>query len=63
MLAIEKGYVKADQIMKALEEQINEDRSEGSHSWIGTILLNHGFITQTQLDEILEILGPVESNS
>ena len=63
MIAIEKDYVTADQVMKALEEQIKEDQSNGSHSWIGTILLNHGLITQAQLDDVLNILGPTKLDS
>jgi len=56
MIAIEKGYVTADQVMKVLEEQMKEEQSTGSHSWIGTILMEHGLITQAQLDDILQIL-------
>jgi hypothetical protein len=60
MVAIEKGYVTAEQVMKALEVQIKEDQSEGSHSWIGKILLDNGFITQAQLDDVLQMIGPAE---
>lgn len=61
MIAIEKGYVTADQVMKALDEQIEEEQSTGSHSWIGTILLEHGWITLAQHDDILQIMESARS--
>ena len=48
--------LSAKQVIKALELQVKEDLSEGNHSWIGTILLEQGFITLSQLDEVLQTI-------
>ena len=58
MVAIDKGFVTACQVLHALEEQMQEQSSTGYASWIGTILLKHSAITFDQLDEVLESLKP-----
>ena len=56
MVAIEKGFVTADQVLRVLDKQIEEDSSKGSHKWIGTLLLEEGAITSVQLEEVLQTL-------
>ena len=53
MIASNKGFVSAAQVMKALEMQMKEQASTGSHCRIGTLLLEKGAITLAQLDEVL----------
>ena len=56
MIAIDKGFATAKQVLMALEIQLEEDMSMGCHSWIGTILSEKGIITLAQLADILETL-------
>lgn len=56
ILAVNKGFVTPDQIVKAFETQLAEDLSKGEHKPIGRILLDQELITTEQLDEILRDL-------
>jgi len=56
MIAIEKDYVTANQVLKALNKQIEEQAETGIHSWIGTILLQMGKLTLAQHDEVIREL-------
>jgi hypothetical protein len=57
IVAIEKGYVKPDDIVDALRIQVKEDIESGQHRLMGRILLEQGKLTLFQVDEVLEILG------
>jgi len=56
MIAIEKGFVTADQVLKALNKQLEEQAETGIHSWIGTILSEMGALTLAHLDEVIREL-------
>ena len=53
IIALEKGFVTADQVVGALKTQVEEDISSGTHRLIGRILLEKQVITLSQLDEVL----------
>lgn len=55
-IAVDKGFVTADQVISALEIQVKEDLSSGKHQRIGMILLEQGYITLVQIDEVLQLL-------
>ena len=55
-VAINKGYVTPEQVIDALNIQVKEDISFGKHRRIGVILLEQGFITLMQIDEVLDDL-------
>lgn len=57
IVAVEKGFVTADQVVNALEVQVKEDLSSGKHQRIGMILLEQGHITLQQVDEVLQEIG------
>jgi hypothetical protein len=57
IVAIEKGFVRADEIVDALRIQVKEDIETGRHRLIGRILLEQGKLTLPQIDEVLETLG------
>lgn len=57
VLAVEKGYVTADQVIEGLKIQVMEDVEKGRHRLIGVILLEQGFITTAQLIDVLEAMG------
>jgi len=57
VLAIEKGFITADQVIEALRIQVWEDIEKGGHRLIGRILLEKGQITLLQIEEVLKALG------
>jgi hypothetical protein len=57
IVAVEKGFVKADDIVNALRIQVMDDIETGRHRLIGRILLEQGKLSLPQIDEVLEILG------
>lgn len=56
VIAIKKGFVSPEQVIKAMEIQVNEDLSIGKHRQIGMILLDQGLISHLQLNEIIQTL-------
>lgn len=57
VLAVEKGFVTADQVVEALRIQVMEDIEKGEHRIIGRILLEQGLITLPQIDDLLKAIG------
>lgn len=57
IVAIEKGFVRPDEIVDALRIQVKEDIESGRHRLIGRILLEQGKLSLSQVDEVLDILG------
>ncbi len=57
VLAIEKKFITAEQLIEAIKVQVMEDIEKGKHRLIGRILLESGQITVSQIDEVLESLG------
>ena len=57
IIAVEKGFVTAEQVVNALEVQVKEDLSSGKHQRIGMILLEQGHITLQQVNEVLQEMG------
>jgi hypothetical protein len=57
VLAVEKGFITADQVIEALRIQVMEDIEKGKHRLIGRILLEQGLITLSQIEKLLDSLG------
>lgn len=57
MIAINKGYITKDQLIRALTIQAKENIEEGTHRLLGQILLSEGFLSAEQIDDILETLN------
>ena len=57
MIAINKGYITKDQLIRALTIQAKENIEEGTHRLLGQILLSEGFLSAEQVDDILETLN------
>ena len=55
-VAIEKGFITFDQLMRGLGIQKKEYLEWGGHRPIGMILFDMGFISLSQIDEVLIIL-------
>ncbi|MFZ7112284.1 MAG: hypothetical protein ACOWYE_11420 [Desulfatiglandales bacterium] len=56
VLAVERGFVTADQVIEALRIQVTEDMDRGKHRVIGRILLEQGIMTLSDIDEVLGLL-------
>ena len=61
-IAVELGFITADQLTEALETQATEDLSMGEHRLIGTILLEQKLINSWQLEEVLALMERAQEN-
>ena len=56
-IAKEQGFVTTEQVIEALEIQVKENMEEGKHRFIGQILTDLGYLTESQVKEILKLMG------
>ena len=56
-IAIEKEFIALDHLMEALEIQVTEDLKGIKRRLIGQILLEKGYITNIQINEVLKSMG------
>ncbi len=52
-IAVDMGFVTAEQLKEAITEQVEEDLADKPHRLIGEILLESGLITIEQIDIVL----------
>ena len=57
VIAVEKGFIRIDQLMDALEVQVREELSDIKHRLIGRILFDLGFLTFLQVREVLTTMN------
>jgi hypothetical protein len=57
VIAIERGYVTAEQFVEALKMQLMEDFYKGRHRLVGRILLEQGIMTLEQVNQVLQVMG------
>jgi hypothetical protein len=57
IVAIDKGFITAEQLIGALRTQVIGDIEQKEHKLIGTILLEMGLITREQIDEVVKELA------
>ena len=55
-IAVEKGFITAEQATTALAEQLGEDLARKRHRLIGHILFDKDWITPTEIDLVLSEL-------
>ena len=55
VVAIEKGFISRDQLLEALEIQIDEEIEQGERRVIGMILVEKGYMNLSQVQETLEL--------
>ena len=53
MIAVEKKYVTPEQVMTALQIQVDENMSKGIHRQIGAILFDNGQMNPGQIQIVL----------
>ncbi len=56
MIAVGKGFVTADQLKEALTEQADDNLSYRPHRLIGRIFFDKGWITDEQINIVLNEL-------
>ena len=56
VVALEKGYITADELVNALTIQVQEDIEMGYHRLIGKILLDQGIMSGKQVSGLLKEL-------
>jgi hypothetical protein len=53
LIAIEKGFITDDDLIKALIIQVKEENENGRHRLIGEILLDMDVMSDRQIEEVL----------
>jgi hypothetical protein len=56
LVAVQMGIITVDQLIDAIEIQTKEDVENGEHRLIGWILLDKGYITPSQVNEVLKAM-------
>jgi len=56
-MAVEMGFITLDQIIEAMKIQVRDDLENQKHRLIGKILVDLGFMTPSQVDEVLKAMG------
>ena len=57
IVAVEKGFITAEQLIEAMKTQIMEEIKNSKHLLIGEILRDKGYLTKAQVREVLETMG------
>ena len=57
VIAVEKGFISDNQLVEALSIQAKENLGSGDHRLLGQILLDLDYITEAQIDEVLEVIN------
>jgi hypothetical protein len=55
-IAIEKGFIKADQLFEALMRQRAQETGAAERRPLGMILKDLGYLSVSQIDEVLQTL-------
>ena len=53
MVAVEKGFVKPEHVLEAIEIQLKENIEQNKHRFIGTVLVDQGHMRHSQIQEVL----------
>ncbi len=55
-VAVDMGFITAEQLTEALAEQAEDSLSNKPHRFMGSILFEHGWITGKQIDNVVNEL-------
>jgi len=55
-IAVEKGYITADQLKSALSIQVDENIAGEKHRLLGTILFEKDWMSSDQIEVVLNLL-------
>ena len=53
MVAVEKGFVSSEQVVEAIAIQVEENLEQKKHRFIGTVLVEQGYMRHSQIQEVL----------
>jgi hypothetical protein len=56
-LAVQNGFLVAEQLQQALREQVDDNLADRPHRVIGAICFEHGWMTPSQIEEILNLMS------
>ena len=56
-IAVVKGFITEKQLIEALTIQAKENVEQEKHRLIGQIMVERGYLTTAQVDEILETMN------
>ena len=56
IIAIEKGFITPDELIKALTVQVQEDIEHLTHRQIGEILLDQDIMSANQIEEVVRVI-------
>ncbi|MBW2118941.1 MAG: hypothetical protein JRF53_14535 [Deltaproteobacteria bacterium] len=56
VIAIEKGFITPDELIKALTVQVQEDIEHLTHRQIGEILLDQDIMSANQIEEVVRVI-------
>jgi hypothetical protein len=54
VIAVDKGFITVEQLLEAMTIQIQDGIEGKKHRLIGQILLSLGYLTSSQIDEVME---------
>jgi len=57
-VAVHRGFVTLDQVKLAMNEQLDDDLNGREHRLLGTILHDHGWLSDHQIEAVLLELRP-----
>jgi hypothetical protein len=57
VIAVEKGYITADQLFEAMMIQLKENLDGWEHRLLGKILFDLGYMSSDQIREVLDEMG------
>ena len=56
LIAVEKGFITSDELIKALTVQVREDIEQGTHRQLGQILLEQDNISPNQIEAVVKAI-------
>ena len=56
-MAIDKGFITLENLLEAMETQIQENMEGSDHRLIGQILWEKGYLTTEQINEVIKSMG------
>jgi len=52
-VAVRKGFVTLEQVKQAMSDQLEDDAAGREHRLLGSILYDHGYMTEDQIEMVL----------
>ena len=62
-IAVEQGFITLEQLLEAMKVQVTEDIEHKKHRPIGQILFELGYMTDSQIEEVLDVVVPTKAEA